>query len=142
MIIRVILLEDDDDLRSLLTEILDDKGYEVFSYTNPFICPLQKIPACRCKDNERCTDFIITDIEMPNMNGFEFIENLREKKCKCNEVIVMSASLNPEYQVKAEELNCKFFSKPLPLQEFNEFIDERSKSFDPNRKLKDWFKEK
>jgi CheY-like chemotaxis protein len=80
--IRVALLEDQPDLRDIFTTFLEMRGYEVLSYENPAICPLQLSPVCRCASNQRCADIIITDIQMPVVSGLEFIENQKRKTAR------------------------------------------------------------
>ena len=73
--IRIVLLEDDKTIRKILYDVFDMRGYEIYSFETPSICPLQLEPDCRCKENERCVDIIIADFYMPLMNGLEFIQN-------------------------------------------------------------------
>ena len=70
---RVLLLEDNNAIRLLFSEIFDDRGYEIFSFSTPAICPLQMIPECRCGVNQTCTDIIVSDLDMPNMTGLSFL---------------------------------------------------------------------
>ena len=76
---RVLLLEDNTSILKLLTELLQDRGYEVLGFSSPVICPLQMTPECRCGANQRCTDIIVSDLQMPAMTGLTFIENQRRK---------------------------------------------------------------
>jgi response regulator RpfG family c-di-GMP phosphodiesterase len=89
--IRIILLEDTEAIRDSLAKMLTIRGYEIFSFSNPMICPLQIKPDCQCNDNQTCTDIIVSDLDMPNMTGLTFIENLRMKNCKCQHVALMSS---------------------------------------------------
>ena len=90
--LRIILLDDNDGVRNFLSEVLTDRGYEVFSFSNPAICPLQVLPECRFGPNQTCTDIIVSDLDMPDMTGLEFIENQKKKNCKCQHVVLMSGS--------------------------------------------------
>ncbi|MBW1984718.1 MAG: response regulator, partial [Deltaproteobacteria bacterium] len=94
--IRVVLLEDSEDIRNILHEVLDMRGYEIYSFETPVICPLQLKPDCRCEENERCVDVIITDFYMPLINGLEFIENQKIKGCKAPYVAMMSGGWEEE----------------------------------------------
>jgi CheY-like chemotaxis protein len=139
--LRIILLDDNDVLRTMLTEILADRGYEVFAFSNPAICPLQMMPACRCTGNQRCTDILISDLDMPKMTGLDFIENQKKKNCKCQHVALMSGSWTEQDLLRAQQLGCKTFPKPLPFQEFCEWLDEVEKSIEPLRELANWFQD-
>ena len=77
---RVILIEDSKAILRLLSETFGDRGYEIFGFYNPAVCPLQMIPECRCGVNQMCTDIIVSDLNMPNMTGLSFIENQKKEK--------------------------------------------------------------
>ena len=47
--LRIILLDDNDAIREVLTELLTHKGYEVYAFSKPTICPLMRLPECRCQ---------------------------------------------------------------------------------------------
>ena len=80
--VRVILLDDNEGVRSIFAEILEERGYEVFPYSDPGICPLQLERECLCSNGQSCADIIISDVDMPSMTGLEFIENQKKKNCK------------------------------------------------------------
>ena len=108
---RAILIEDDEILRNTLIEILSYKGYDVFAFSNPTICPLQKSPECRCSNLQTCTDIIISDLDMPGMNGLTFIENQKEKDCKRNRSCAASANkITPRFYLKSIN-SCGFFQR-------------------------------
>jgi CheY-like chemotaxis protein len=138
---RVILLEDNEAIRSALSKILDGRGYEVFAFSNPAICPLQIVPECRCNTNQTCTDIIVSDIDMPNMTGLDFIENQNIKNCKCQHILLMSGDWAEQDLLRAHELGCKTFEKPFNFQEFNEWLDEVERSIESTRELCNWFQE-
>ncbi len=58
-------------------------------------------------------DIIITDIEMPRMNGLDFCKKVREKDDK-TPIIIMTAYSHTPYLLKATELNLvKYLIKPI-----------------------------
>jgi two-component system, chemotaxis family, sensor kinase CheA len=67
---RVLLVDDSPFFRNLLTPLLTVAGYEVTSVENP-------TEAFRLHEAGRDFDAIVSDIEMPGMNGFEFAAKLR-----------------------------------------------------------------
>ncbi len=135
---RVLLLEDNVSILKLLTEVLEDRGYEVLGFSNPAICPLQMIPECRCGENQRCTDIIISDLQMPAITGLTFIENQRKKNCKCKHVALISAYWTDEDLAKAQTLKCKTFTKPFFFPELDKWLDHVEKTIDPGRELCNW----
>ena len=102
--LRAIILEDYEGQRESLSEILKLRGYEIYAFETPAICPLQLMPECRCHKNERCADIIISDIRMPLVTGLEFIKNQKDKGCKCPSIALISGHWNEEELSKAENL--------------------------------------
>jgi CheY-like chemotaxis protein len=66
-------------------------------------------------------DFILLDINMPGMNGWEFLVSLLHSELPPNtlpEIYMLSSSLDPEDQAKARNsiLVKGFISKPLEVE--------------------------
>jgi CheY-like chemotaxis protein len=139
--LRIVLLDDNDVLRSILSEVLAGRGHEVLAFSNPAICPMQLTPECRCKANQTCTDIILSDLEMPKMTGLGFIENQKKKNCKCQHVVLMSGNWTEHDLQRAHELGCKTLAKPFSLDEFLEWLDEVKRGIESTRELCTWFNE-
>lgn len=62
-------------------------------------------------------ELILIDIHLPIMDGFQFIDKFNELKLykKQGQICLLTASLNPLYNKKAEEKNIKFIEKPLTM---------------------------
>ncbi|MDP1800511.1 MAG: response regulator [Bacteroidota bacterium] len=63
-------------------------------------------------------EIIFVDLNMPMMDGFQFIENLKNKlpeKLKNLKLVILTSSVNPEDKKKASEiaLDITFLNKPL-----------------------------
>ncbi len=63
-------------------------------------------------------EIIFVDLNMPMMDGFQFIENLKSKlpeKLKNLKLVILTSSVNPEDKKKAAEiaLDITFLNKPL-----------------------------
>lgn len=67
--IHILVLEDDSKLNKFISAMLRANGFEVFSYTNA-------IDAFDAMTNG-IIDLIITDIMMPEIDGFEFAKQVR-----------------------------------------------------------------
>ncbi len=67
--LTVLVLDDDTNLLSLTTEILKQKGFFVLPFSN----------ASHALEAAKTTDFdlVITDIQMPGIDGFSFLEMLK-----------------------------------------------------------------
>lgn len=68
---RILLVDDESDVTTVLTFALEDYGFEVESYNNP----LDAIS--NFKSNYY--DLAILDIKMPEMNGFELLREIRKE---------------------------------------------------------------
>ena len=69
----ILLVEDDDTVRFLSCQILENEGYRVLSAGNG-------IEALRvCKNDQNPIDLLMTDIVMPQMNGVELANHLRKR---------------------------------------------------------------
>jgi len=93
----ILVVDDSVIVRTLTKNILTMEGFNVETVFNP-------IEAFK-KLKQSHYDAIITDIEMPELNGFEFLEKLKQDKIKSNiPVIVMSSNDDEEYKLKAKTL--------------------------------------
>ena len=68
---RILLVDDEPSIRVVLSAILQDAGYTVDVAENGF-------DALRKMQNA-VPDMVITDLRMPNMNGFELLTVLRQR---------------------------------------------------------------
>ena len=72
--------------------------------------------------NEKKPDLIITDLQMPNMGGLEFIEKIRESD-KNIPIIVISAFSDRDKQLQVEELDIvEYVVKPISRASLKEIL--------------------
>jgi signal transduction histidine kinase/CheY-like chemotaxis protein len=67
--LNVIIIDDDINLLNLTTEVLKQNNYHTMAFNNAYDA-LEAIKVVHF-------DFIVTDIQMPNMDGFAFLEKLK-----------------------------------------------------------------
>lgn len=82
---RVLLVDDSPFFRNLLTPLLSVAGYDVTAVENP-------LEALKLQENGTDFDAIISDIEMPGMNGFDFVARLRGSDSKWSKLPVFAMS--------------------------------------------------
>ena len=81
------------------------------------------------KLNSETIDLVVTDLEMPNMHGFELIENIRqEEKLKDLPIVILTGRSGHDNRKKATELGANaFIVKPFKendlLNVLSEFIE-------------------
>ena len=105
---RVLIVEDDSDLRETLSEILTDEGYRVWSAEHG-----QAALDCLRDGSKPC--LILLDLTMPVMNGWQFRAEQREDPDLCEiPVVVISAGANLADQVVPLGIH-DFIRKPIQL---------------------------
>lgn len=92
---KITVIDDDQDLRSLLQIALRIEGYEVLSFENgaEFMENLEKAEP---------SDVYIIDINLGGISGFELCQYLKSCKATCQSLIIL-ISANPEVQQLSRE---------------------------------------
>jgi DNA-binding response OmpR family regulator len=135
---RVVIFEDEEALRFALRTLFTQRGYEVFTYPDPGMCPLNAVGECPCPPTTTCADVIISDVQMPTTNGIDFIQQLLEKKCSHPHFALMSGDWTDAAKERAVQLGCKVLSKPFQFVELIEWLQQVERTLSPERRLFDW----
>lgn len=102
---RVLIIEDDFDIRIALKEILEWEGYQVLTASNGK-------EGLEILENDDGPCLIILDIMMPVMNGWDFLRRYKTSGMSGrNPILVASAS--PEAAPKIASEGLMFLPKPL-----------------------------
>jgi CheY-like chemotaxis protein len=124
-----VFLIDDDDLFLFLTKtIMEDENFaeEIQSF-QVATKALNYLKSC---EEDRIPDIIFLDINMPVMDGWEFMDLLEEANLagKMN-IYITSSSINPMDLEKAENnpFIKAFIDKPLDLEKFEQLAKTSSK---------------
>ena len=132
---RALIFEDDNAIRSYLRQLFDDFGYEVFTFQDPSICPLNEKHDCDCPVEHACADVIISDNNMQKVDGLDFIKGLKQKGCKVDHIAIMSGDWTPEAIDEAEKLGCKILAKPFRMEAVADWLKKCEKKIKHGRKL-------
>ncbi|MGD9555058.1 MAG: response regulator [Arcobacteraceae bacterium] len=111
--LKLLFVEDEEDLITIIEDTLT-------KLQSNFLTARNGEEALKVLENHPDIDAVITDINMPLMNGIELIEQMNQKRLTMP-VIVMSAHTEAEYLEKAKALGVKnYLLKPF---DFIKFID-------------------
>lgn len=108
---RILIVEDEPGMIELLTVALEDEGYNI-SIANNGQQGLRKV-------EEESPDLIISDVMMPDMNGYDFCQQLRENpKTAAIPFIFLTAKKDVSDRVRGLNLGADdYISKPFHVVE-------------------------
>jgi DNA-binding NtrC family response regulator len=105
---HILVVDDEPDIRTLVSEILEDEGYVVASAQNG--------ESARHALRERRPDLILLDIWMPDLDGISLLKEWAEDEGLPCPVIMMSGHGTVETAVEATRLGAyDFLEKPLSM---------------------------
>ena len=102
MIKHVMVVDDDIDIREGLNEALSQEGYAVYCASNG----REALDKLMNLDEEELPGCILLDLNMPQMNGTEFLNVIQHEDEKLSEIPICVASANIY-------LNYKFSLQPF-----------------------------
>ena len=115
----ILIIDDSINVCKFLTRTLTVGGYDVEECHN-CECAMEKLA------NGLKVDAIICDLEMPVVNGYEFLKQIKSSTKTSNiPVAILSAHNTSRYHELAMNLGAKaYFSKPYNEEELLKTIDE------------------
>ncbi len=116
---RILIIDDEDQVRAVLRQMLERKGHEVFEAADG----VEGLKINR----EHPADLIITDIIMPEKEGIETIKELR-REFPAVKIIAMSGGgrIGPESYLKMAKGfgAARTFTKPIDQNELVDVVAE------------------
>ncbi|MFA9373327.1 response regulator [Poseidonibacter sp.] len=113
--LKLLFVEDEEDLLCIISEALTKLKINFLTATNG-------LEALKLIDEHKDIDVLVTDINMPYMNGLDLIKTLQDKDIFMP-VIIMSAHTEREYITKAKEYGVEeYLLKPFDFIKFIELI--------------------
>ncbi len=133
---RAVIYDDDATILSFMKDYFTLRGYEVLTYQEPVVCPVDNDTE-GCTQFNACADIILTDFMMPKMNGIELLVAQSGRSCKVSmkNKAIISGYIDDKRLEKVHELGCAHFNKPFNLDEIGKWLDEREQRMDLSQLL-------
>ncbi|MCX5816497.1 MAG: response regulator [Proteobacteria bacterium] len=114
---KILIVDDDPDIRLLLDFNLSKNGYEVLEATNG----AEALDIMR----EHTVNLVITDLTMPIMDGYELIKNLKESSETSGIPLLMLTAREEERVSRAGMANPPddYLPKPFATADLQEKIE-------------------
>jgi DNA-binding response OmpR family regulator len=110
---RILIAEDDDGSREIITIRAQNKGYEVVAVTNGF-----DLLAMAAKEK---FDLVITDLLMPDLDGTSATEIMKLQRDKTP--ILALTALSPNDVLPVHATFTKIFHKPCNYNDLFEYVE-------------------
>jgi len=108
---RILLVDDDRDIRESLHDALEDRGYAVVDAVDG-LDALQQI-----RDAADLPDIILLDLMMPRMSGAQFrAEMVKDERFKRVPVLVLTADASARSRIEAMNVD-GYLVKPVRLRD-------------------------
>jgi CheY-like chemotaxis protein len=104
---RILLVDDSISVRRVVSGMLDRAGFEVATATDGVeaLERLAEFPA----------DLVLTDLEMPRLNGFELLQDIRRRSATRDlPVVILTSRSSTKHENLARQLGAtRFLAKPV-----------------------------
>ena len=127
---KIIIIDDEKDIRDVMTITLEDANFKVFSAENG----QSGVQLCR----EISPQIVITDIRMPKMNGIQVLETLKSMNPDI-EVIVITAFGEMDVAIQALQLDASdFITKPINDEALHMALKRAKQRYLTRKEIKDY----
>ncbi len=104
-ILRILLVDDDPIEQKILTTILEKEGYEIVVASDGLHALVQL--------GKHHIDMVLSDIEMPNLTGYQLLEFLKSKDVDIP-VVFLTGHVSPEDEIKGLKMGAvEYLKKPV-----------------------------
>ncbi|GEM_PF-2262332 len=117
----VLLVEDDDDLREGVSEILTAFGYTIITAVDG------QDGLAKFQEHSASIDVVLTDMIMPNMNGLQMCREIR-KQSKVVELIITSGYSSQKPEQDDEIGLLAWLEKPVDIEVLDQTLKRAAKS--------------
>jgi len=113
---RVLLAEDDAEMRSVVADALRGDGYEVVEAVDGGRLLVDIAARLKGGDGANSVDLIVSDIRMPICTGLQIVAALRDAHWR-TPVILMTAFGDEAVRRHADSLDAVLFDKPFEVDD-------------------------
>ncbi|MFH1251167.1 MAG: response regulator [bacterium] len=116
---KILIVDDEAYIREFYMTFFEEKGLEVFTAVN----------GKEALDNydKIQPDIVLSDIEMPVMNGFELAEKIRERKPEQKIIFMTGYYYEDSVKEQLKKANIPYFTKPADLNDVWKMVSEELK---------------
>lgn len=133
MKLRVAVFDENNTNRYWLWEVLDERGYEVFTFPDPGLCVNELRTDKKCDKECECVDVVIADLKIPNIFSLSAVEGQMKNGCRCDHFALMNGDWSDDDVQYANRIGCRVFKKPI-TKEIITWLDEVEESIRGKRK--------
>jgi len=133
---KVLVVEDDENVRSLVTRTLEQSGFNVIEAEDGD----SALSICRAENEE--IELVIIDLVLPGMYGVELLNKIKEL---CTDIKVLFISGYIDEELREKELLIRaypFLKKPFTLvelvNEINKILNYKNSHDESDRKIVGW----
>ena len=114
--LNILLVEDSvADARLIKEALLDTDIQHTLNYTIDGEEALLYLRECLIQDTTRIPDVVVLDLNMPRVNGHQFLESMRKESALKNvPVVVLTVSQDEEDITKALDLGMNYYLRKPP----------------------------
>ena len=114
----ILVVDDHPAIRSTMLDILEEEGFSPEQAVNG------KEALSKCLENEY--DFVLMDVQMPELNGIQVLAKIRDSKQTQSKFIFFSAYSVPELEEQAVALGSyAFLRKPIQVEKIIDLIRDK-----------------
>jgi DNA-binding response OmpR family regulator len=115
---KVMLIEDDANMFSLLTMLLEFEGFEVVQWDGG-----EKVEDVITVLNQELPDLVLLDVHLRHLNGFDVLNSMKKEPALSDMRVLMASGMDMTYRSKQEGAN-GFILKPFMPDELIQKIQQ------------------
>ena len=122
---RVVVVDDEQEMRSLIEDFLVDSGYKVHTFSSAVeaLAALEPSGLLGADKPEGDVDLVISDIKMPQLDGLEFTSRLQKVRTEIP-IVLITAFGSIETAIEAMQRGAfHYIVKPFKLAELGVNVD-------------------